>query len=187
MSCSSPCNTARRALLLAACAGALPAWADDGPPAEVRSTLPGARLHGRARLRFFGIEVYDARLWSPSRLDPARALDSAIALDLRYARRFGGTQIAERSLQEMRRTGPIATADETRWLDTMRRLFPDVQAGDRLTAVLRPGDGARFFHNGRSLGDVADAVFVTRCFAIWLGPQTSEPALRDALLAGGGL
>jgi hypothetical protein len=162
-----------------------PAWADDRLPPEVRAALPGARLHGQGQLRFFGLLVYDARLWSAARLDPARALDSAIALDLRYARRFSSTQIADRSLAEMRRSGPIAPADETRWLDTMRRLFPEVQAGDRVTALLRPGEGAGFFHNGRPLGEVPDAPFAARFFAIWLGPQTSQPALRDALLAGG--
>lgn len=183
MSCSSPCNAARRALLLG-CAAAPWAWAADGLPPEVRAALPGARLHGQGRLRFFGLVIYDARLWSTARLDPARVLDSAIALDLRYARRFSANQIAERSLLEMRRAGPIAASDQTRWLDTMRRLFPEVQAGDRLTAVLRPGEGAHFFYNSRPLGEVADADFAGRFFAIWLGPQTSEPALRDALLAG---
>lgn len=184
MSCNSPCNAARRALLLAAAAAPW-AWAADGVPPEVRAALPGARLHGQGRLRFFGIVVYDARLWSPVRLDAASVLDNALALDLRYARRFSAAQIADRSLAEMRRSGPIAPADETRWLDTMRRLFPDVQTGDRLTAVLRPGEGARFFHNSRPLGEVADAGFAARFFAIWLGPQTSEPTLRNALLAGG--
>jgi hypothetical protein len=173
-------------LLVAACAAPWAwGWAADDLPPEVRAALPGARLHGAGRLRFFGIMVYDARLWSTARLDAAQVLDHTLALDLRYARPFSGSQIAERSLTEMRRSGPIAPADQTRWLDTMRRLFPDVQAGDRLTAVLRPGDGARFFHNARPLGEVADAAFAARFFAIWLGPQTSEPALRDALLAGG--
>jgi hypothetical protein len=185
MSCSSPCNAARRALLLAACAAAAPAWAADGVPSEVRESLPGARLHGQGRLRFFGVVVYDARLWSTARLAPDTVLDNTLALELRYARPFSATQIAERSLLEMRRSGPIAAADASRWLEVMRRLFPAVQAGDRLTAVLRPGEGARFFHNGRPLGEVADAAFATRFLAIWLGPQTSEPALRDALLAGG--
>jgi hypothetical protein len=112
-------------------------------------------------------------------------LDKPLALELRYALRFSASQIAERSLVEMRRAGPIGADDEQRWLQTMRRLFPDVQSGDRLTAVLRPGEGARFFHNGRPLGNVMDAVFAVRFLAIWLGPQTSEPALRNALLAIG--
>jgi hypothetical protein len=44
-------------------------WAAERPcqravPAEVAAALPGARMQGSARLRFLGLSVYDARLWS---------------------------------------------------------------------------------------------------------------------------
>ena len=65
----------------------------------------------------------------------------------------------------------------------MTRLFPDVEAGDRITGVQRPGEGARFYFNAALRGEVPDAEFARRFFGIWLAPQTSEPALREALLA----
>ena len=64
----------------------------------------------------------------------------------------------------------------------MKQLFPDVQAGDRITGVHRPGVGARFHVNGRLAGEVRDADFARLFFAIWLSPRTSEPQLRAALL-----
>jgi hypothetical protein len=36
--------------------------------------------------------------------------------------------------------------------------------------------------NGQPLGEIRDAEFARRFFAIWLSPQTSEPKLRLALL-----
>ncbi len=63
-------------------------------------------------------------------------------------------------------------------------MLPDVQAGDRLVGVHRPGRGALFALNGRTIGEIADPRFSAQFFAIWLGPRSPEPALREALLAG---
>ena len=47
-----------------------------------------------------------------------------------------------------------------------------------------PGVGTRFFFNGSLRGEVADADFTRLFFGIWLSPKTSEPRLREQLLAG---
>ena len=82
----------------------------------------------------------------------------------------------------MQRQGEIDPAVGQRWLAAMKQIFPDVQAGDRITGLNVPGMGARFFINGRLQGDVRDAEFARRFFGIWLSLQTSEPTLRQALL-----
>jgi hypothetical protein len=169
----------RRAFLAAALAATAPAFANT-PPAEVSGELAGARLVGAGRLRFMGFSVYDARLWAP--VPPADPLAVPLALELAYTRRLVGKLIAERSLAEMKRQGPIDDATGARWLQAMLQLFPDVAEGDRLTGVHRPGEAARFFHNGRFVGEIRDAEFARRFFGIWLTPQTSEPSLREALL-----
>ena len=176
----------RRRLLIAA--GLLPAGgthARVAPPPEVAAELPGARTQGEGQMRFFGLRVYDVRLWAG---EPASATNWAalpLALELEYARELQGAAIAERSLKEMQRQAEIATDTGARWLDAMMRLFPDVRAGDRITGVHRPGTGARFFVNGRLQGELPDADFARLFFGIWLSPRTSEPALREALLGPG--
>jgi hypothetical protein len=168
--------------VLALAAGALGAHAAEVPP-EVRAALPGARLRGQGQLRFLGMLVYDARLWSPLDVTPAQALDQPLALELRYARALRGAAIAERSLIEMRRGDePIDDAQAARWLEQLQSLMPDVRAGDRLTGVLRPGRGMRLYLNAQPVGEVPDATFARRFFAIWLAPHTSQPALRETLL-----
>jgi hypothetical protein len=103
-------------------------------------------------------------------------------LELQYARSLNGAQIAERSLAEMQRQGAIEEATATRWLSSMRALFPDVREGDRITGVNVPGLGARFFVNGALRGELREPGFARSFFGIWLAPVTSEPALREALL-----
>jgi len=185
--CASPDKTTRRAALVALGAVGLQpcAWAQPNPtqaPSEVQAALPGARLQGQGRLRFFGLHVYDIRLWSSSPLRGEDALRLGAALEIEYARKLLGTLIAERSLTEMQRLADIPVGDGERWLATMKQLFPDVQAGDRIIGVHQPGEGARFHLNGRLLGEVRDPTFARLFFGIWLSPRTSEPQLRAALL-----
>jgi hypothetical protein len=152
------------------------------PPAEVRAELPDARLQGSARLRFFGLKVYDMRLWVGAMPVSATDWNQPLALEIVYALGLGGGRIAGRALDEMRGIGPITPAQAERWLAEMTRLFPDVADGDRLTGIQRPGESARFYFNGRPLGEVRDAEFTRLFFGVWLSPRSSEPALREALL-----
>jgi hypothetical protein len=164
-------------------AGVAPAQAptQPAPPPELDAELPGARLQGSGGLRFLGLRVYLARLWSAERA----VVDDwmlPLALEIEYQRKLVGAQIAERSLAEMRRQREIAADAAERWLAAMKELFPDVDAGHRLTGVHRPGEGVRFFHNGRLRGEVRDPEFARLFFGIWLARETSEPSLRAALL-----
>ncbi len=179
-------RVSRRAALLAL--GAVPGsvWARAAAaPAEVKAELAGSRLHGTGRFSYFGLTVYDARLWVGERFDALRVAQEPLALELQYARAIEGRAIAERSLVEMQRGGGISEAQAARWLAEMTRLFPDVTRGSRLTGVQRPNESARFFFNGDWRGEVRDPDFAPRFFGIWLAPQTSAPKLRQGLLGHG--
>ncbi len=180
----------RRAVLVAAalpiatCVPAAPTSFVEVPP-EVAQALPGAVLQGQGQLRFFGLRIYDARLWSAAQPVGADWAAVPFALELRYARPLSGQKIAERSLKEMQRQREIAPADEARWLQLLARLVPDVDEGDRITGVNQPGRGARLYVNGRFRGLAPDPAFARLFFGIWLAPQTSEPDLRLSLLGRG--
>jgi hypothetical protein len=173
----------RRRALLALGALAVPALADATrrPPPEVAAQLPSARLRGYGRLRWFGLHVYDARLWTAAAGEQDVALQ-AFALELEYARRLDGRRIAERSLDEMARIGRFAPERGQHWLATMTQLFPDVVPGDRLTGLQREPGQAQFYHNAALRGAVGDEEFSRLFFGIWLSPLTSAPALREQLL-----
>ena len=167
----------------ASTAPAPPAPATATPPRELVLEWGGAHLHGRGRLRFLGLHVYDIRLWTPQPgLVPEDWPRRPLALEIEYARGFSARAIADRSLDEMRRAGPLPAELAERWERLLAQTMPDVKPGDRLTGVQQPDGLSRFFHNGERRGEVRDAEFTRRFFGIWLGEASSEPALRDTLL-----
>ena len=174
---------------LALCATVLtgpPALAETVQPAltvEVKAELPEARTLGTSRMRFFGMNLYEAKLLATT-LKRNDYTASAFALELLYLRSFDGPAIADRSLKEMRRVGSISPEKEKSWLETMRKTFPDVKSGDRITAFHKPGVGIRFFINGLAHASIDDPEFSRFFFGIWLSPNTSEPKMRAELLAG---
>jgi hypothetical protein len=148
--------------------------------------LPGSRLSGQATLRFFGLQIYNARLWTPPGFQADTLGPQPLVLELEYLRKLKGQAIAERSIEEMRRAGPFTDEQAARWQAEMTRLFPDVKAGDRLTGIHRPGEGAAFLYNDQPVGLIADPVFSRLFFGIWLAPTTSEPGMRETLLGRAG-
>lgn len=165
------------------CSLPVPAHEQRQPPhlPELAAELPDARPGGLATMRFLGLPVYDARVWS-TRPVSGDGGEQLLAIEVRYARALAGPRIAQRSVDEMRRLGAFTDDQAQRWLQALTRLIPDVQPGDRITAVQRPGHSARFFFNGQPRGEIAEPAFVRLFFGIWLSPHTSEPGLRAQLL-----
>ncbi|NMM07870.1 MAG: hypothetical protein HHJ18_16835 [Polaromonas sp.] len=177
------------------CAGAVLAQGGETPAAEpgvavvrpeLKDALPQSQLIGKGRLTIWGFQVYDARLWAPAGFAAGSYATQPLALELAYLRDFEAKDVAERSLQEMRRSQAISEAQAARWRAGLLRVIPNVSRGDRILGLHRPGVGAAFWVNGKVTGEIRDAEFARLFFGIWLSPQTSEPKLRDALLAGAG-
>jgi hypothetical protein len=158
------------------------AHANVPPSAQVSSVLEGATWVGSSRLRFFGLDVYDANLWTAPDFKSSAFEQYPLVLELTYLRGLSGNSIAERSLKEMRRNAVLQPEQETRWLVAMQQIFPDVRSGDKLVGLHTPGTGARFWLNGQARGAIDDTDFSRLFFGIWLSPNTSEPKLRAALL-----
>jgi hypothetical protein len=178
----------RRTLLrhatLAGLAAALdsPVRAEPTAPPEVLAAMPDARLIGSGRLRYFGLSVYDASLWAPPDFRATAFANQRFALSLTYLRTFSANEIAQRTLQEIRRVHDVSPDLARVWLTALQNVLPDVVAGDRITGLHPPG-GVAFWQKERKLGDMGDAAFGSRFFGIWLADSTSEPGLRKALLA----
>ena len=154
--------------------------------AEVKALLPQAQLLGQTRLSVWGFKIYDAQLWAAPGFNTERYANQPLALELAYLRDFDAVDIADRSLKEMRRSATISDAQARQWRLDMQRVFPDVKVGDRIMGLHRPGVGASFWVNGKAGGEILDAEFSKLFFGIWLSPQTSEPAMRTALVGGAG-
>jgi len=160
-----------------------PARAEIAPGAPL---LEQPRQAGVGLYSWWGFDVYRASLWVEPGFDAAALARQRYALQLQYLRNFKGRDIAERSIDEMRRVGGFSDAQAQAWLQAMQAAFVDVAPGDRLTGVHLPGRGAQFYFNGKPTGEIADAEFARLFFGIWLSDRTSAPKLRLALLGQGG-
>ena len=139
---------------------------------------------GTGTLRFLGYKVYDATLWSTSPSTPF-GFTRMFALDIRYNTSVKAADIVNTSLIEMVRISGATSLQVEAWSDYMKRLFPDVNSGDRLVGVHLPESGARFFLNDKLIGESTDVAFSEAFFKIWLDPKTRRPDLRSSLLGLG--
>jgi len=152
------------------------------PPA-VAALAPGLVPQGGGVLRFLGIAVYDGWYWSEDR---SWSLERAFALDLHYHRSLDGASIAERSSTEIEKLGRGTAEQRARWAAAMKRIFPNVTKGDRITGVHTPPGRVQFFANGTLIGSVVDRDFAQAFFGIWLDPKSSRADFRRQLLGESG-
>lgn len=173
-------RTRRRPLLqgLALCA----AGALMKAPAMTLSPATPLVPAGHGTLKFLGLRIYEARLEVDADFRAEDYAAHPLALTLEYARGLEGQLIAERSLIEMRRIGPIEADSGQRWLAFMREAFPDVRAGDQICGRCDGRGRASFLYNGQPHGEIDDPAFTRLFFGIWLHPATSQPEMRRALL-----
>ena len=164
----------------------LPASANPGTvPPTVQQSLGSANLSGTGRFTWFGLKIYEARLWVGSEgLDPLRFAAAAFALELKYARSLDGKAIADSSIAEIEKLGIGSDMERSRWREAMHKLFPNVSENDRLVGIHKPGHSVSFTFNDQPIGAIEDPAFGPAFFAIWLDPKTRAPALRQAMLAG---
>ena len=184
---STPPLSRRLFLLTGSVCAAVPLWAQT-PNAGWREAVAGLKTRGTHHFRYWGLSIYHAELQVATGFEPARFALHRLALTMRYSREFKGQALAKSTWDEMQglmqrsgqRWSPSQTAS---WVAQLNALMPDVQSGDRLSAVNVPGRGVALFHNEVPLGMVEDRLFADAFLGIWLSPLSPQPAMRQALLA----
>lgn len=151
-------------------------------PFAVKAALPDAAPMGSGAYRWFGLKLYDVRLWAERKIAADNWSTTPFALELVYARTLYGERIAKASIDEIRQLGIGKPAQQAEWLAAMTRVFPDVAEGTQLIGVYAPGKATQFLRDGQVVGEIADPEFGKAFFAIWLHPKTSAPKLRAVLL-----
>ena len=140
----------------------------------VSSAFPGAETRGQATLRFLGLPLYQARLYTPA----GRALDwqEDMALELTYLRRLSETDLVEATLREFSRTGgPLPLRDQ------LLNCYDDVGRGDRYLAVSNGPDEVLFWRNGQRMCALSHPRIKQRFMAIFLGDNTRSPSFTRRL------
>ncbi len=145
----------------------------------IQQRLPQGERVGQGILSFAFWDVYQATLYAPKgQWDPK----GPFALSLEYYREIKGSDIAQRSIEEIKKQGFNKTSELAAWEKQMQAIFPDVNKGSVLSAVYTPEQGTSFYDGETPIGTIAGDAFAERFFGIWLAETTSEPSLRQALL-----
>ena len=155
--------------------GITPAYALD----HIRTYVPAAQKVGKGRLTYLFWDVYDATLYAPQ---GSWQEGQPFALQLSYLREIEGKKIADRSVEEMRNQGIKDEVKLATWHAQMRKIFPNVDEGVRLTGVYTEKGETVFYKNDREVGRINDPEFSKAFFDIWLNEKTSAPDLRRKLL-----
>ncbi|CAM3214919.1 chalcone isomerase family protein [Asticcacaulis taihuensis] len=141
--------------------------------------VPQPGLVGSGRLNILTVPVLDVSLFAPlSHWRP----DKPYALQVTFLRDLEARRMAGHIRDEMRHTGAGDAGHLELWTRELEAVLPDMRRGDVLTGVRDQGGAVLFFHGDRSLGHIAENGFSEAFFGICLGPRTSQPKLRQAVL-----
>ena len=145
---------------------------------ELRHLIAADKPVGTAHMQVMWMDVYTASFWS----DSGGWEKPPYALTLTYGMRFTAEELASRTRQEMLAVSSLPAAICEEYAERLKKIWPNVNAGDRITA-LADKDSTLFFYNGKKLGTIEGQEFMKAFFAIWLSAKSSEPAMRQQLLA----
>lgn len=164
-----------------------PLWAQTAPP-PWREAVAGLQTSGTHHFRYWGLSLYHAELQVATGFEPTRFAQHRLSLTMRYSRAFKGRALAQRTWEEMtglmQRSGQRWSPEqEVAWVTQLNALLPDVQSGDRISAVNVLSRGVVLFHNETPLGVLEDRLLADVFLGIWLSPLSPQPAMRQALLA----
>lgn len=130
------------------------------------------------------IKVYAGALYVAPGTTPERVLDDVPKrLELSYFRALTAGEFGRAATKVLADNVPSpAIARLKPRIDQMHRLYQDVKPGDRYGLTYLPGVGTELALNGERKGIVEGADFAAAYFAIWLGPDPINEALKEGLL-----
>lgn len=144
----------------------------------------GLQPLGEGRFSRWLFDIYDARLYAATSRWPGEVRQALpLALELTYLRTIPAKALLAATAEQWQELP--AWANEPRcqqWLDELHQLWPDVNPGDRLAAVVDAQGQTHFYFNDSPLGTVVDPLFGKAFLDIWLSPNTSAPGLRAQLI-----
>ncbi|WP_422946596.1 chalcone isomerase family protein [Undibacterium sp. Ren11W] len=148
---------------------------------EWRQDLPQAKLLGSGDLRWFGLHIYNAKLWSAASNFDAK---SPFALELTYQRAISRERFVDTSIDEIKRLQGSSVSPELlqRWRKYMETAFTDVKHGEQLIGVNLPKIGCKFYSRDKLLAEINDPQFADAFFAIWFDPRSKDSNLRQQLI-----
>ena len=166
------------ALLLVAYAGLVSAAAQAVlPPPLVAEGFEAQRV-GVGSLRWFGLDIYEAALWTPDGTFAEFAAEP-VAFTLAYRRSFSRDRLIDITRTAWRELALANEEQRARWSRELAAIWTDVRKGSNLTTLVLPSGETRFYDADRLLGRIDDPQFGPAFLRIWLDARVADTALGE--------
>lgn len=143
------------------------------------------KLHGEGTYRWWGIKIYDAKLFVAQDFSGDALNSKPLALEITYDIDIDKKDLVETTEEEWDEL-KISTSEQCQsrklWAEKLLNIWPNLEQGDRLKYQVYDNGSSEFFHNEKSVGAITDENFAPCFLAIWLAEDTSASGLRKDLL-----
>ena len=139
--------------------------------------LPSFKLVGTATMKWLWLDIYQARVLTPT--GTYAADQRPLSLSLLYKRSISAEQLIQSTIDEWERQGIDYS---TEWVSLLGDIWPDVVAQDELILYVDEASISHFFYNNKFIGAFNDTSFSSAFSAIWLSENTLKPKLRNQLI-----
>jgi len=150
-----------------------------GAQADWKTRYPDLQVVGTGVLKIFFMDIYSLTLHSKERY---YSVSDHFALEFNYRKSVSKKTIVDASMDELSKVPNVGSVEKKAWKQILEKGISDMQAGERASVVFSKSGNVEFWSENREPVSFQDLKFAKNFAAIWLGPQTSHPKLRSALL-----
>ena len=150
-----------------------------GAQTDWKTRYPDLQVVGTGVLKVFFMDIYNLTLHSKERNYSA---SDQFALEFEYKKSVSKKTIIDASIDELSKAPNVGPAETKAWKQILERGINDMQAGEKASVVFSKSGNVEFWSENREPISFQDLKFAKNFAAIWLGPKTSHPKLRSALL-----
>ena len=155
---------------------------DSKLPKIVSSEWKSIEKVGEAKFSKFGLHIYDASFWSLRGNQSPQQPSIATALSISYARNIKAKRLLSSTFKEWQRLGFAQQHPIDAWLESLEKIWPNVQKGDYLVFVSSTDGSNAFYSGSKILGSISDPAFGPAFLDIWLSTNAKYQNHRKELL-----
>lgn len=148
-------------------------------PASIQNSFRNPHLIGSSNLKYFGINVYKIFLWSENE---EFSYNRKFAIQIIYNMNFSVDELAERSIDEIKRLHILSAQEEENYFQQLKTIFRPIKKGDQKVALFTPNKGVTMFHNNVMTGKIRDQKLARLFVDIWLDERGSYPEMTKEML-----
>jgi hypothetical protein len=150
-----------------------------GAQADWKTRYPDLQVVGTGVLKVFFMDIYSVTLHSKER---DYSVSDHFALEFDYKRSVSKKTVIDASMDELSKAPSVGSVEIKAWKQVLEKGISDMQAGEKASVVFSKSGDVEFWLANQEPISFKDLKFAKNFAAIWLGPQTSRPKLRSALL-----